>query len=84
MFRGASTICAAFAFAANLRLASTQLLFEVPSLRVIFYLGPKTEVLLESMVKEARMVVFNAVAKATSGSKMDIRALQKNDGMKPN
>jgi len=47
-------------------------------------IGLKTEVLLESMVKEARMVVFNAVAKATSGSKMDVKALKNNDFMKAN
>ena len=45
-------------------------------------IGLKTEVLLESMVKEARMVVFNAVAKATSGSKIDIKTLKNNDGTK--
>jgi len=32
-------------------------------------IGLDTGILLDSMVKEARMVVFNAVAKATSGSK---------------
>jgi len=32
-------------------------------------IGLDTRILLESMVKEARMVVFNAVAKATSASK---------------
>jgi len=47
-------------------------------------IGLKTEVLLESMVKEARMVVFNAVAKATSGSKVDIKSLKNNGGMKAN
>jgi len=45
-------------------------------------IGLKTEVLLEAMVKEARMVVFNAVAKATSGSKTDLNALKTSDGLK--
>ena len=35
IFRCKSYICATFAFATNLRLTSTQLLFEIPSLRVI-------------------------------------------------
>ena len=49
-------------------------------------LGLDTRVLLESMVKEARMVVFNAVAKATSASQappMDSN-LMKKEGMKGN
>mmetsp|Transcript_74 Transcript_74/g.178 ORF Transcript_74/g.178 Transcript_74/m.178 type:complete len:535 (+) Transcript_74:190-1794(+) len=47
-------------------------------------IGLKTEALLESMVKEARVIVINAVSKATSGSKIDIKALKKNDGTKAN
>jgi len=47
-------------------------------------IGLKTEILLESMVKEARMVVFNAVAKATSGSKMDPNLMRNSEeGIKP-
>ena len=50
-------------------------------------IGLDTGILLESMVKEARMVVFNAVAKATSATKslsMDSDLLKKNEGMKGN
>ena len=49
-------------------------------------LGLDTGILLESMVKEARMVVFNAVAKATSATKslsIDSNLLKK-EGMKGN
>jgi len=44
-----------------------------------------TTTLLESMVKEARMVVFNAVAKATSASKslsIDSNMLKNSEGLK--
>lgn len=45
-------------------------------------IGLDTGILLESMVKEARMVVFNAVAKATSASKIDSDVLKKSEGLK--
>ena len=48
--------------------------------------GMDTRLLLEAMVKEARMVVFNAVAKATNASKslpMDSSPMKK-EGMKGN
>jgi len=47
-------------------------------------IGLDTGILLESMVKEARMVVFNAVAKATSASKslsIDPDLLKNSDGI---
>ena len=50
-------------------------------------IGLDTGILLESMVKEARMVVFNAVAKATSASKsisLDSDLLKNSEGMKKN
>lgn len=50
-------------------------------------IGLDTGILLESMVKEARMVVFNAVSKATSASKaisLDSDSLKNSEGMKKN